>query len=305
MALAHHDAAERDQRSRRDAHFVGAQQRRDGDVAPRTDAAVALHTDAAAQLVEHERLVRLGEADFPRRTGMHDRRDGRGARAAVTAGDQDMVGVRLGDAGRDRSDADDGDQFDADARLRVHVLQIVDQLLQILDRIDVVMRRRRDQADARRRMTHARDHRVDLMARKLTAFAGLRALRHLDLDLVRVAQIFRSDAEMARGHLLDGGAFGISVGHRLETFGFFAAFARVGASADAVHGDSQGRMRLVGDRAEGHRAAGETLHDFGSRFDLVQRDRRVGPLEFEQAAQLLQLTRIVVHRRRELPVDIL
>jgi hypothetical protein len=43
------------------------------------------------------------------------------------------------------------------------------------------MRRRRDQADAGRRMAHAGDG-VDLVAGQLAAFAGLGALRHLDLD---------------------------------------------------------------------------------------------------------------------------
>jgi hypothetical protein len=67
------------------------------------------------------------------------------------------------------------------SRRRVDVLQVVDQLRQILDRIDVMVRRRRDQADARRRVAHLGDDRVDLVAGQLAAFAGLGALRHLDL----------------------------------------------------------------------------------------------------------------------------
>ena len=42
--------------------------------------------------------------------------------------------------------------------------------------IDVVMRRRRDEADARRRMAHLGDDGIDLVAGKLAAFAGLGAL---------------------------------------------------------------------------------------------------------------------------------
>ena len=44
--------------------------------------------------------------------------------------------------------------FTRDARPPVDVLQIVDQLGQILDRIDIVMRRRRDQANAGRGVPH-------------------------------------------------------------------------------------------------------------------------------------------------------
>ena len=124
--------------------------------------------------------------------GEQDRRERRGAGAAVVAGDQHVVGVRLRDAGGDRADADLGDELDRDARLRVRAAQVVDQLLQVLDRVDVVVRRRRDQADARRRQPDARDVAVDLVPGQLAALAGLRALRHLDLELVGVRRGSRS-----------------------------------------------------------------------------------------------------------------
>ena len=103
-----------------------------------------------AEIVEHERLVGLGEAELPRQAGVLDRGLRRGAGAAVVARDEHDVGMRLGDAGGDGAHADLGDELDADARLAVGVLEVVDQLREILDRIDVVVRRRRDQADARR-----------------------------------------------------------------------------------------------------------------------------------------------------------
>ena len=65
MALAHHDAAGRDQRRGREAEFVGAEQRADHHVAPGADAAVDLHGNAPAQPVDHQRLMGFGEADFP------------------------------------------------------------------------------------------------------------------------------------------------------------------------------------------------------------------------------------------------
>ena len=111
VALAHHDAAGRDQRRGCEAELVGAEQRADDDVAARPHAAVDLHGDAAAQAVQHQRLVRLGEADLPRRAGVLDRGERRGAGAALEAGDRHVVGARLGDAGGDRADADLGDEL--------------------------------------------------------------------------------------------------------------------------------------------------------------------------------------------------
>ena len=74
VALAHHDAADRDQRRGREAELVGAEQRADHDVAAGAHAAIDLHRDAAAQPVRHQRLMRFGKADFPRRAGVLDAR---------------------------------------------------------------------------------------------------------------------------------------------------------------------------------------------------------------------------------------
>ena len=276
MALAHHDAAGGDQRRGGEAELVGAEQRADDDVAAGAQAAVDLHGDARAQPVQHQRLLRLGEPDLPRAAGMLDRGQRRGAGAALEAGDRDVVGARLGDAGRDRADADLGDELHRDVGGRVDVLQIEDELRQILDRIDVVMRRRRDQADARRRVAHLGDDRVDLVAGQLAAFAGLCALRHLDLHHVGVDEIFGRHAEAARGDLLDRRAHRIAVRQRLVAIRLLAALAGVRLAADAVHGDGERGVRLARDRAERHRAGGEALDDLLGRLDLVERHRLRG-----------------------------
>ena len=73
VALAHHDAAGGDQRRGGEAELVGAEQRADHHVAAGAQPAIDLHGDAAAQAVQHQRLLRLGEADLPRRAGMGER----------------------------------------------------------------------------------------------------------------------------------------------------------------------------------------------------------------------------------------
>ncbi len=66
---------------------------------------VGLEDDARAEVVEDEYLLRLGEPELPRRAGMLDRGDGARAGPAVVAGDQDDVGVGLGDPRGDGADA--------------------------------------------------------------------------------------------------------------------------------------------------------------------------------------------------------
>ncbi len=137
------------------------------------------------------------------------------------------------------------------------------------------------------------------MARQLPAFAGLRALRHLDLQIVGVDQIFRGHAEAARRHLLDRRAHRIAVRHRHVTIRLLAALAGVRLAADPVHRDRQCRVRLTRDRAEAHRAGGETMHDGRGGFDFLDRHRFGGGVERHQAAQGQQPLALVVDRAGE------
>ena len=217
VADAHHHAAHHHQRRGGEAELLGAEQRRHHDVAAGLQLAVDLHDDAVAQVVQQQHLLRLGEAELPRHAGVLQAGERRGAGAAVVTRDEHDVGVRLRHAGRHRADARFGDQLDVHARARIGVLQVEDELREILDRVDVVVRRRRDQADARRRVPHLGDPRIDLVAGQLTALARLGALRHLDLQVVGVDQVLAGDAEAARGHLLDGAAPRIAVRRRARS----------------------------------------------------------------------------------------
>ncbi len=79
-----------------EAELLGAEQRGDRDVAAGLELAVGLDPDAAAQVVHHQHLLRLGEAELPRDAGVLDRGERRGAGAAVVAADQHDVGLGLG-----------------------------------------------------------------------------------------------------------------------------------------------------------------------------------------------------------------
>src|SRR4028118_1644937 len=90
-----------------------------------------------------------------------------------------------------------------DPRLTVRVLQVVDQLGEVFDRVDVVVRWRRDQSNTWSRVTHLRDPGIHLFAGKLSAFPRFCALRHLDLEFLRLGQIQGRNAKPTRGNLFD------------------------------------------------------------------------------------------------------
>ena len=84
----------------------------------------------------------LADAELPRKTRMVDRGERRCTGPSVIAGNQDHLRARLCDAGGNRSDARLGHEFDGNSCVSVCIFQIVNELRQILDRVNVMVRRR-------------------------------------------------------------------------------------------------------------------------------------------------------------------
>ena len=229
----------------------------------------------------------------------------RGAGTAVVPGDEHHVGVCLGHARCNGAHAVLGDQLDVHARRRVRVLQVVDQLSKVLDGVDVVVRRRRDEADTGRGVPYLGHPRVHLVPRKLAALTGFRTLGHLDLDVGAVRQVVRGDAEPRRGDLLDRAAAPIAVGVGVETIDVLTALTAVGPAADPVHRDGERLVRFGGDRAVAHRAGREAFDDLTCGLHLVQRNRRAHiTAELEQSAQRCHPLALVVDQTRVLLEDL-
>ena len=106
----------------------------------------------------------FGYAHFPSPAGVLDRTQWRGARAPLMSADQDDVRMRLGNSGRDRTNPSLRDQLYTDAGAAINLLQIVDELRKIFDRINIVMWRRRNESYSSHRMPQAGNIGADLMA---------------------------------------------------------------------------------------------------------------------------------------------
>mmetsp|Transcript_18872 Transcript_18872/g.47860 ORF Transcript_18872/g.47860 Transcript_18872/m.47860 type:complete len:1344 (-) Transcript_18872:168-4199(-) len=303
VAHTRHDAAGGNHGHGAEAKLVGAQQCAHEDVAAVAHAAVDAHHHAVAQLVAHQRLVHLGQAHLHGAARVLDGGDGGRAGAAVVAGHLDDVGVGLGHTAGHDTDARLSHQLDRHLGLLVHLVQVVDELGQVLDGVDVVVGGRGDEGHAGLGAAQLRDVGRHLGARQLAALSGLGALRHLDLQLLRVHQVLGGHTEAARRDLLDLGGCDITVAQALQVGGggglaltvhvlqvhpaggVLAALAGVGLAADAVHGDGDCLVRLARDGAQRHAARAEAGHDLLGRLDLGQRDGLAVALEVEAVAQ--------------------
>ena len=118
------------------------------------------------------------------------------------------------------------------------------------------MRRRRDERRAGLGVAETSDELINLVSRKLSALARLRALRQLDLEILRGGEILDRHAEASGRDLLDR-----TVAVRPEPFGILATLTRVGHRTESIESKCDRFVRLRRKRAERHRAADEMLDD--------------------------------------------
>ena len=211
MALPHHDATLRDEGGGAESHLVGTKQGGDYDITARSHASVCLDRDPPPQPVGNQSLMGFRQTGFPVGACVHDRSQGTGAGPPIVARNQNMIGMRFGHTGRDGAYPYFGNQLDADSGPWVDVLQVVDELLEVLDRVDVMVRRRRDQSHARCGEPDSSNPVVDLVPGQLAALTRLGSLCHLDLDIVGVDQILGGDSESSGRHLFHSRSRRVSV----------------------------------------------------------------------------------------------
>src|SRR5829696_11382 len=198
--------------------------------------------------------------------------------------DQDVIGVCLRHAGRNRANTGFGNELHHNASARVDSFQVVNQLCQILDRIDVVVRWWRDELNAWHRMPQAGYEVGDLVSGKLSPLTWLSALHDFDLELLRASEILGGYAEAGGGDLLDAIVRAVAITQSVIVAWVFASLARVGTCTHAVHRDRQRRMGFRRERAERHRRGNESPADLFRGLDFIAR-YRVTPSEPQEVAR--------------------
>ena len=269
VANAQVAAAERDHRAGAETKTFGAEDGGFDDVEAGFEAAVHLQAHFMAQVVFHQGLLCFGQAQFPRRAAVFHAGNRRGAGAAVVTGNGNQVGIGFGHAGGDGTDAGQRHQFYRNQRFGVDLFEVENQLRQVFNRVNVVVRRRGNQGGTGHGIAQLGDIGGDFVTGQLAAFAGFRALRHFNLNHIGAHQISGGHAEAAGSHLLDARHFFGAVAFRV-----FAAFAGIGIAAQAVHRHRQRFVRFGAERADRHGGAVEAFEQVFRRLNFIQRNRR-------------------------------
>ena len=109
--------------------------------------------------------------------------------SAVRSAYQYHISFGLCDAGGNRAHTGLRDEFHTDPGMGIDILEVKDQLREVLNRVDVMMRRRRYQCDSRYGVACPCYEFIHLEARQLSAFSRFCALGHLDLDFICIDKI--------------------------------------------------------------------------------------------------------------------
>mmetsp|Transcript_17676 Transcript_17676/g.41550 ORF Transcript_17676/g.41550 Transcript_17676/m.41550 type:complete len:260 (+) Transcript_17676:2909-3688(+) len=204
VALAHHDAAHGNERCSGKAKPLCAKKCCNHHITARPELAISLQGHTAPQAIENQGLMCFGQTNLPWSPGMLDARPLGGSSTTIAAADQDVVSFALGNSSRHNTYTDLTDELDTHTCIRVGILEVENQLSQVLNGVDVVVRRGRDESNSRGGVSSLRDASLHLLARKLSSLTRLGALGHFDLELLGIRQILHCNTKASRSDLLDG-----------------------------------------------------------------------------------------------------
>ena len=145
----------------------------------------------------------LCKSKLPRKSCIVDGTSRCRSGTSVVSGDQNGLCSGFCNTGSDRTNTSLGNQFYGNICILVCIFQVIDQLCQVLDGIDIVMRRRGDQGNTRCGVTGFRNPWINLLRRKMSTFTRFCALCHFDLDFSCRHQITAGNTETTTGYLFD------------------------------------------------------------------------------------------------------
>jgi hypothetical protein len=123
----------------------------------------------------------FGKTEFPRKSCVFNTRPARSASPSIVSGDENMICLCFRNTACDNAHANFGNQLHRHAAAWIGTFQVVDELFEILNGVDVVVRWWGDEANASSGVTRAGNRGRYFVAGEFTTFAWFRALRHFDL----------------------------------------------------------------------------------------------------------------------------
>ena len=182
VAQAHHFTSQCNERCSGKAKFFSTKDAGKGHIGAVHEFAVGFQAHTRTQVVGDQRLMCFRQAEFPWQPSVMDRVERYSTSAAVCAGYEYDLGTSFGNACSNGADAGFTGQLHGNIGVNVGIFEIVDELREVFNGVNIVMRWWRDQRHARCCIAQLGNVRPDFLAWQMPAFTRLGPLRHFDLD---------------------------------------------------------------------------------------------------------------------------
>ena len=283
MTLTHHYTTQHNEHGSTKTKLLGTQQCHRDDVASRFYLSIGLQTHLSTQSVKHQCLLSFRQTNLRRNTCIAHWRGRRSTCTTFSTRNYNQVGFSLSHTCSNGSYPTLGNQLHTDLCFRIYILQVEDKLSQVLDRVNIVMRRRRNKRDSRNRMTCLRNNLVHLITRQLTTLTRLCTLCNLNLNFFGIHQIFSGHTKTTWSNLLGLATERDTVIGFAKAFIVFATFTRITTCTQFIHSKRQSLVCLFADCTKRHGTCYKMLHNVVNRFNLIY--RYWVTLKFKEIAQ--------------------
>ncbi|KAH3660385.1 hypothetical protein OGAPHI_006971 [Ogataea philodendri] len=172
---------------------------------------IGLNSDSSSQVVQNKSLVSLSKTKLPWQTSILDTGPSGSTGTTIVSRNQNVVCLGLSDTRSNDTNTNFRNKLDGNSSSWISTLQVVNELLQILNRINIVVRRWRNQPDTCGGVPGLGNVVRNLVTWQFTTFTWLGTLGHLNLQLIGVSKVIRSNTKSTRGNLLDRRSHGVTV----------------------------------------------------------------------------------------------
>mmetsp|Transcript_27706 Transcript_27706/g.41062 ORF Transcript_27706/g.41062 Transcript_27706/m.41062 type:complete len:201 (-) Transcript_27706:94-696(-) len=140
VTLAHHDTSQSNEGSSGETVFLGSEKTRNDDITSSLQLTISLKFDSVTKSVEYKSLLRLCKTKFPRETCTLQSSPSSSSSSSVMSTNDNVVRKSLCNSSGYNSNTDLRYKFDRYLTMGLGILQVVNELGKILDRVDIVVR---------------------------------------------------------------------------------------------------------------------------------------------------------------------
>lgn len=300
MEIENNDEERRNKRRGREKEIVRKEKREDEKVEKGEKEEIEMKRKEGEKKVKKKSMVGLGKEDLKRGKGVIKRGERWRESEEIIERKGDMVGERIGEKGWKSEKEKLRKKIERNIGWRIEVFKVVDEMRKILNRVDVMVRRRRNEEKKRSGVEGIGDGRIEIVKRKMEELEGIWEMRKIDMDKIGIEEILSSKKEKERGKMIDWRELRVrsEIRKRVEKIRIIEEIEGVRIEENGVNREGKSGMRIYGDREEGNGEGWEKIEDISWRIKIIDgkgiKEKLIGKEDIEKEENGIGMRRIGV-----------